>query len=256
MQEQSIGSTLAAARRASGLTVGQLSATTRVREALIYAIERDDFSLCGGDFYARGHIKAIARAVGLDPEAMVHLYDEHHGGVPMPVRAATIFQADRRVKLRERRGPNWTMALGVALAIVVVFGVVRVMGGSGETRVADVTPVSAAPSVPPNTPFTEPPPVPKKPAPAVPAMKDLVVVKVEAKRSSYLNVRDAKGRKLFAGTLAAGKSSTWRAPTQMKLLFGDAGAVLLQVNGKDLGQPGGRGETVRRSFGPSAPRPR
>ncbi|MFI6498528.1 helix-turn-helix domain-containing protein [Nonomuraea typhae] len=257
MQEQSIGSTLAAARRASGLTVGQLSATTRIREALIYAIERDDFSLCGGDFYARGHIKSIARAVGLDPEVTVHLYDEQRGGTPLPVRAAMVFQADRKVKLRERRGPNWTLALGVALAIVVVFGVVRVFGGSGETPVADVQPASAVPSVPPNTPFTEPPPPPRpSPQKAVPAAKDLVVVKVKAKRSSYLNVRDAEGRKLFAGTLQAGKSSTWKAATQVKLLIADAGAVSLQVNGKNLGQPGSRGEMVRRSFGPSAPRPR
>ncbi|WP_327086520.1 helix-turn-helix domain-containing protein [Nonomuraea sp. NBC_01738] len=255
MQEQSIGSTLATARRSAGLTVGQLSATTRIREALIYAIERDDFSLCGGDFYARGHIKSIARGVGLDPETMVHLYDEQHGGVPMPVRAATVFQTERRVKLRERRGPNWTMALGVALAIVVVFGVVRVMGGSGELPAAEVKQASAVPSVPPNTPFTEPPVV-KPVKPVVVAKKDLVVVRIKAKRSSYLNVRDAEGRKLFAGTLHAGKSSTWRAASEVNLLIGDAGAVSLQVNGRNLGRPGSSGEMVRRTFGPSMPRPR
>jgi hypothetical protein len=253
VQEQSIGSTLAAARRATGLTVGQLSAITCIREALIYAIERDDFSMCGGDFYARGHVKAIARAVGLDPEAMAHLYDERHGGVPLPVRAATVFQADRKVKLRERRSPNWTMALGVALAIVVVFGVVRVMGGGDGP--SDVKPMATSvPSVPPNTPNTEP--KRRSQQQSTVARKDLVTVRIKATRSSYVNVRDAKGRKLFAGTLAAGKSSTWQAATQVKLLIADGGAVSLQVNGKNLGQPGSAGETVRRSFGPSAPRPR
>lgn len=254
MQEQSVGTIVAAARRAAGLTVGQLSAITRIREALIYAIERDDFSLCGGDFYARGHVKSIAKAIGLDPEAMIHLYDETHGGVPLPVRAASVFQADKKVKLRERRSPNWTMALGVALAIVVVFGIVRVMGGSGERPEAGIKKTSAVPSVPPNTPFTEPPA--RQVVPAKTAKKDLVVVKIKAMRSSYVNVRDATGRKLFAGTLRAGKSSTWKAPTEVNLLFADAGAVSLQVNGKNLGAPGGAGEMVRRSFGPAAPRPR
>ncbi len=255
-EQQSIGAMLATARRARGLTVGQLSAITRIREALIYAIERDDFSLCGGDFYARGHVKAISKVVGLDPTAMVHLYDEQHGGAPQPVRAAAVFQADKRVKLRERRGPNWTLALGVALAIVVVFGVMRAMGGSDETH---MTAVKGDHGVPPNAPFTDPPrrnhgaAAGQKPKPKP---KNMVVVRVKAKRASYLNVSDANGKRLFAGTLDAGKSSTWKSKSAVKMIIGDAGAVLLQVNGKNLGHPGGKGEMVSRTFGPSTPRPR
>ncbi|WP_219465452.1 helix-turn-helix domain-containing protein [Nonomuraea rhizosphaerae] len=253
MPEQSTGAMLAAARKSAGLTVTQLSETTRIREAIIHAIERDDFSQCGGDFYVRGHIKAVAKAVGLDPDTVVHLFEQEHGGGPAPVRAAAVFQADRLIKLGERRGPNWTMALGVALAIVMVFGAVRVLGGgtSDEVRTADVHPVPA------NSPITERPRAkPSHAAGKVIAAKDLVVVKIKAKRSSYVSVRDAKGRKLFSGTLKAGKSSTWRAATKVQLLLEDAGAVSLQVNGKNLGRPGARGETVRRTFGPSAPRPR
>ncbi|MFI6477222.1 helix-turn-helix domain-containing protein [Nonomuraea sp. NPDC050663] len=256
MNEQSIGSMLAEARREKGLTVGQLSASTRIREAVLYAIERDDFSLCGGDFYAKGHVKGFAKAVGLDPAAVVQLYDEQHGGLPVPVKAAAVFQADRRVKLRERRGPNWTMALGVALAIVVVFGVVRVMGGSGQPPTAEIMPASSIPSMLPSN--AQPVlPVPRRTqAQSTARNPKMVTVRVLAKRSAYVNVRDAKGRKLFAGTLAKGKSSTWKAPSEVKLLIGDAGAVSLQVNGKNLGTPGSRGQTIRRSFGPSAARPR
>lgn len=253
MNEETIGSVLSAARREAGLTVGQLSATTRIREALIYAIERDDFSLCGGGFYARGHVKCLAKALGLDAPAMVQLYDDQQGGVPIPVQASTVFQTARKVKLRERRGPNWTMALGVALALVVVFGVVRVMGGSGELPTAEIQPASSVPSVPPNTPISDPP---RRTAAKSTTKAQYVTVKIKAKRASYLNVRDSKGRKLFAGTLSAGKTSTWKAPSQVKLLIGDAGAVSLQVNGKNLGTPGDRGEMVRRSFGPTVPRPR
>jgi cytoskeletal protein RodZ len=251
--EQSTGGMLAAARKSAGLTVAQLSDTTRIREAIIHAIERDDFSQCGGDFYVRGHIKAVAKAVGLDPDTTVHFFDEEHGGGPAPVRAAAVFQADRLVKLGERRGPNWTMALGVALAIVMVFGAVRVLGGgtSDEVRTADVQPVPA------NSPITDRPRAkPSHAAGKAASLKDLVVVKIKAKHSSHVTVRDSKGRKLFSGTLRAGKSSTWRAPSRVQLVIDDAGAVSLQVNGKNLGRPGARGETVRRSFGPSAPRPR
>jgi hypothetical protein len=50
----SIGEVLADARRQAGLTVSQVSQRTRIRETIIRDIERDEYSACGGDFYARG----------------------------------------------------------------------------------------------------------------------------------------------------------------------------------------------------------
>src|SRR5580700_2313908 len=49
--------TVAAGRRRAGLTVGELSQRTRIRENIIEGIEQDDYMACGGDFYARGHIR-------------------------------------------------------------------------------------------------------------------------------------------------------------------------------------------------------
>ena len=71
----SIGETLAQARRWSGLSVTEVSQRTRIRETLVKDIERDDYSACGGDFYTRGHIRAIARVVGADPEPLIEEYD-------------------------------------------------------------------------------------------------------------------------------------------------------------------------------------
>ncbi len=74
----SIGEVLAAARRQAGLTITQVSQRTRIRETIIRGIEEDDFAACGGDFYARGHIRAIARAAGVDGEPLVRQYDSSH----------------------------------------------------------------------------------------------------------------------------------------------------------------------------------
>ena len=71
----SIGTTLAQARRQAGLTLTQVSQQTRLRETIIRGIESDDYSACGGDFYARGHIRAIARVVGADPAPLIEEYD-------------------------------------------------------------------------------------------------------------------------------------------------------------------------------------
>ena len=70
-----IGSALAGARQKAGLTVTQVSQQTRLRETIIRSIESDDYSRCGGDFYARGHIRAIARAVGTDPAPLIREFD-------------------------------------------------------------------------------------------------------------------------------------------------------------------------------------
>jgi cytoskeletal protein RodZ len=75
----SIGETLAEARRQAGLSVPQLSHQTRIRETIIRGIEEDDYSGCGGDFYARGHIRAMARAIGADPVPLIQEYDEING---------------------------------------------------------------------------------------------------------------------------------------------------------------------------------
>ncbi|MFI6509959.1 helix-turn-helix domain-containing protein [Streptosporangium sp. NPDC050855] len=242
-----IGSDLADARRSMGMTVGQLSARTRIREVLIQAIERNDFSQCGGDFYARGHIRNIAKVVGLDPEAVVHRYDEQHGGVALPVRASTVFQADMPLKIRERRSPNWTTAMALALGVVVIFGVVRTMEG-GDTPIADVrsAPVPAASAPPPSA---AAPGSPRRAASlAKEKRSDTVVLQVKAKRTCWLDVEDAAGRKIFSGTLKAGKTSTWKAKDRVRVVFDDAGAVSLKVNGKTMGTPGKRGQTVDRSF--------
>ena len=76
----SIGEALAEARRAAGLTVTQVSDQTRIRETIITGIEDDDYSACGGDSYARGYIRSIARAVGADPEPLIREYDTARQG--------------------------------------------------------------------------------------------------------------------------------------------------------------------------------
>jgi cytoskeletal protein RodZ len=114
----SIGDALAAARREAGLTITQVSQRTCIRETIVRGIERGDYSACGGDFYARGHIRSIARAVGLDPEGLVREYDATQAS-PQPITAADVFQPFTPVKLKERRRANWSVVLLVGLVAVL-----------------------------------------------------------------------------------------------------------------------------------------
>lgn len=71
-----LGAELRAAREASGLSIDDVAAATRVRASVIAAIEEDDFAILGPPVYARGHLRTIAGVVGLDPEAVLARYSE------------------------------------------------------------------------------------------------------------------------------------------------------------------------------------
>jgi cytoskeletal protein RodZ len=133
----SIGDALAAARREAGLTITQVSQRTCIRETIVRGIERGDYSACGGDFYARGHIRSIARAVGLDPDQLVREYDATQAS-QQPITAAEVFQPFTPVKLRERRRANWS--------VVLLVGLVAVLGIAGYKFVGSHSPAKPAAS--------------------------------------------------------------------------------------------------------------
>ena len=104
----SIGATLAEARQGAGLTVAEVSARTRIRESLIRAIEHDEFAGCGGDVYARGHIRAIAAVVGADPEWLISEYD-----APLPDSGPAGLD-DLSSRPRRVGRPAWAAGAGTA----------------------------------------------------------------------------------------------------------------------------------------------
>ena len=75
-----------AARTRLGLTVDDLAERTRIRPYVIESIEVDDFVPCGGDFYARGHLRQLARVLGLDAGPLDRRYDANVATSPVTPR--------------------------------------------------------------------------------------------------------------------------------------------------------------------------
>ncbi|GGS51108.1 helix-turn-helix domain-containing protein [Streptomyces griseoviridis] len=234
----SIGHVLRQARIAAGLTVDDISGATRVRIAIVHAIEADDFAPCGGDVYARGHIRTLARAVGLDPAPLLDQYAAERGGVPEPTPAAPLFEAER---IRpERRGPNWTAAMVAAIVAVIGFvGFTMVKGdgddGATEASVAEGATATASASASASADPVKPA-APKPSDSAIAAVpQDKVTVQVSATDGrSWISAKDHNGRKLFDGVLDQGDSQTFQDSEKIELVLGDAGAIQLQVNGKKI----------------------
>ena len=246
----SIGQALQHARTAAGLTVDEVSGTTRVRIPIVQAIEQDDFSRCGGDVYARGHIRTIARVVGLDPAPLVAQFDAEHGGRPEPTGAAPLFEAER-LKPEPRR-PNWTAAMVAAIVAVVGFvGFTAFSGnnkGRDDTQSAGDLPAAQPTSEPTRSEPSEPASEPSESAiAAVPA--DKVTVKVTAEDApSWISAKDHNGRLLHEGVLKKGHSKTFTDKKRIDLVLGNAGAVQLFVNGKEIKEHGEDGQVQRLSY--------
>jgi transcriptional regulator with XRE-family HTH domain len=140
-----IGEFLAAARHRAGLSVAQVSEQTRIRETTISSIESGDYSACGGDFYARGHIRAIAKAVGTDAAPLIQEYDSLHRapGAVSAVSLEELLSTSAQVPLRQR--VNWKPVLVLALVAVLVagFGLYRLQSG-GPRRAVAPPPVAQA----------------------------------------------------------------------------------------------------------------
>ena len=281
----SVGQRLATAREHAALSVEQVSDRTRIRRTLIVAIEQDDFSRCGGDFYARGHVKAIATAVGIDPTPLLAVLDAEEARVPKANSASAMFEAER-VSRRERRSPNWSALMAAALVTVLATAGWQIVRSSIETRSAQTVasgsspttqPTTAGPSAPqpstvpgpavaPTTPAVSPGAVPPgvvatAPAPGVvppgvvaaPPRTSVELAVAAATAASWISVKDSTDTTVFAGTIPLGQVRTYRDPQRLRVVMGNAGGLSLTVNGIPVGSPGAPGQVVRREFGLADP---
>jgi len=244
----SIGEDLAAARRRAGLTVTQVSQQTCIRATIIRAIEQDDYRACGGDFYARGHIRAIAQVVGADPVALIAEYDAAHRP-PQAVPAADLFPPVKPVKIRQRHRLNWTAVLGLALA--AAFGLaayhviavsrqapaVHTAAGAGLHHASHHRARRAAASPPAAT------------APAPSPHTHTVAIHLRAVEDCWVEFTRPGGGYLFQVIVAGGTSKRWVFHHAVDMRLGNPGGIRLTVDGKNP-LPPGTAQPITLSLGP------
>jgi cytoskeletal protein RodZ len=221
----SIGDTLAEARRQAGLTTTQVSQQTRIRESIVRALEKGDFSPCGGNFYARGHIRSIAEVVGADPVPLIREYDEEHGPTSS-MRAAQIFEPATPIRIREPRNLHLGRVLAVVLLAAIGFGAYRLVSTSNPhspaTPAATIRPIAKA--TPKATVELTPTPT------AAPA--DEAVIKLTANSDCWVGINGPTGQSLYQGTVAAGQTMTWNEKHPVSMVIGNPPGVQVTVNGK------------------------
>jgi hypothetical protein len=246
----SIGEDLAAARLAAGESIDDVSRATRIRGELLRKIEAGDFEACGGAVYARGHLRSIATHLGIDPAPLLAEFDRTNA--PTAPAAREIFEHEV-IAMPERTGPNWTAAMAVTAAVLLVVALVSLFntnGGSPGTPDA-VRPLTSASPTPTAAPTKAAPPSTGVLAGQLPGSGVFLRVTV-VNTQSWVTVR-SDGKVAYQGLLTVPNRMDFSAKRAIQLVIGNAGAVQLVVNGRDLGSPGGQGKVVRMTFGPGDP---
>jgi hypothetical protein len=229
-----IGDRLRGARLRAGLDVDQLAERTRIRPYVIESMEADDFTPCGGDFYARGHLRTLARCLAVDAESLVADYDATFASSPVSPRE--VFEVElatggSRLVRGGERSANWAAIVAAVLVLALVWGVAKFFadaaGQAGELSSPTQTATGLGSPGPGNPPVT---------GPVIAHVKVTI-----GDADTRVVVRDRFRQIVFEGVMPAGASRKFSGESPLRVKAADGGQVTLSVRGKPLGLIGESG---------------
>jgi cytoskeleton protein RodZ len=242
-----LGELLQSAREESRLSLNDLSEATSIRAGLLSQMERNDFSHCGGDIYARGHLRNIAPLVGLDVSKLIDLYNQEHSVESRSLNDLLTENNVTKVPI-EKKSISWKVPASVSLFVLSAFIVVQVVTSnidSSSPAAVDPTPVAtASPTASPTPVVTESASAESTVAPAITGVK----MEISATRGNSRIHIVADGKTLEKGSLFQGENRSFEANTSISIYFSNPAGLDVTVNGQLLEPLGGQNEEVRRTF--------
>lgn len=247
--DMTLGEDLRRAREDAGLSLDELAHITNLRSSLITSIERDDFSLCGGDTYARGHIRNIARAVGVSPEEFLAQFDAEHSTDSRSIHAQLVDNNAAAIR-NENRKLSWKVLAGASLSIVVLIGVAQfsINALDSESTTSELIAEPVEPSALPMSTSATPSISPSATAETATATGGTLQLVIAATRgNSNIHVVVA-GETLYKGPLFQGEEKTFVGENSISIYLGNAGDLDLTLNGEKLAPLGERNQEIRKTF--------
>lgn len=126
---EDFGGTLRQARERRGISLRQISGSTKISVGALEALERNDISKLPGGIFSRAFLRSYALEVGLDPEETVRDFLARFAEAP-PVEGETratsmaeedtAFERRRLAALRIAR-IGGVLAMGVLIALLFLF---------------------------------------------------------------------------------------------------------------------------------------
>lgn len=243
----SLGSLITQARKSAGLSIEDLSASTNIRSSLLREMESDSFSNCGGETYARGHIRNIATKLGVDPLIFITAFEEEQMHADRSMKDLLVENSVMK-QPEEARKVSWKVLATISVASLFVVGLAQIIISNTSTVEIPkpITSSTTASSATPSPTATESTPTEQT---TVSTGTGVQLIVSASRAKSWLFVSDAAGRTLFSGQIAQGTVKTFSTDVSLNVKVGNAGGVDLTVNGKKVDSIGGDGQVVSVSYG-------
>jgi cytoskeletal protein RodZ len=234
-----LGESLRHARTSAGFSVDELAERTSIRVGLIREMENNNFKSCGGDTYARGHLRNIAPVLNADLENFLELYDLEHAADQR--RISDMLSENSVTKIpTEKKTVTWkSLAIASAISLAAIAGAQIIISNSTTTTTPVAVPsASVTPTV-----------KPQEPTQAIaPANSDGVVLTISATRGNANIDVVIDGISIFKGRLFQGDSKDFQSSTSISIYLSNAGDLDLTLNGDPLEPLGTRNQEVRKTF--------
>jgi cytoskeletal protein RodZ len=242
-----LGEFLQKAREDAGLSVDELAHIVNLRPGLIRAMESNDFLPCGGDTYARGHIRNISQLTGINPQELLAMYDAEHSVDSRSIHAQLVDNNAAAIR-SENRKLSWKVLVGASLSIVVLIGVAQFAMSAIDSEPATTSMVTE------ESPATQTPtPSPTLTASAVPTATsstlttELTLSIAATRGNSNIDVVIG-GVSVYKGPLFQGESKSFVGESSISVYLGNAGDLDLTLNGEKLAPLGDRNQEIRKTF--------
>jgi len=240
-----LGQVIRDARIAARLSIEELSESTSVRIGLLTEMENNNFVHCGGDTYARGHLRNIANKVGVDPNVFIKLYNEEHS---LESRAIGDLLVENNVMQvpHEKKAISWKVPAAISLSVLFLFGVIQIVTSNQSS---DSQPVAAASAAPTAEAPVAPSPTPSpEPSISTEVSDGKVTLKLSAVRgNSYIDVI-VDGTRVIKGSLFQGDTKNFEGTRAISVYLSNPAGLDVTHDGELLPPLGGQNEEVRRTF--------
>ncbi len=236
---QALGQRLKAERERRGVSKQKAADQMHLDSWVIDALEAGDYQRIGPPVYAKGHLKRYATILGLPTTEVVSGYDTK----PAAEAAAALQPSSVRMRFtaQDSQGRPWVKMTAFAAIAVAVGGIIwwRPWHQRSAVRATAPTglPASAASSgaqdgvepAPAVAAAVAPPPAAAAPA-ADAAGPGPARLRLSFSADSWVEVRDATGRRVFAGNGRANSVKMIAGAAPLKVYLGYASGVQLEIN--------------------------
>jgi cytoskeleton protein RodZ len=232
------GRRLAAARAARGLTITEIALRLKFAPRQIEALEADRYDALAGPAFVRGMIRAYAKLVGEDADALIAMLRAS----PLTLSGPTV-TGPRSIGVTIPRRPRRGSMAYVVLSVIVVFAVAGVLAEwllrpVVPPKTAATRPAPAAPALrEAPAPATAEQPVPVAPVLALGPVETVVTaqrIELDFNRESWVEIRDADGRVVFSQLNRPGTRREVEGVAPFSIVIGNAQGVKLRYNDSDV----------------------